>query len=175
MLNFPPAALKPTVQSYLLAQVQNTAPQSTPTPNYSIDPITALGYILAAGATTAMIVPKMLEKWFGGVMEAKQTKVKQELMQDQSINEGYMRQADRAFDILTKMLDTVMSNVLQTSRENKEIFYEQHKLIAEQTTEIKTLKQEMYEYKQSMEHLIDTQKDILNVLGMKEREAQKSP
>lgn len=58
-----------------IASVAQTTVQPQPAPQappQAFDPMTALGYLLAAGVATFALLPKLLEKWFGQELQSRQ-------------------------------------------------------------------------------------------------------
>ena len=54
------------------AQIQQPPPQ--PQSNYAPDAVSVIAILLSGATATFAIVPKLLEKWFGGAIEARQNK-----------------------------------------------------------------------------------------------------
>lgn len=82
VLSRPPewwARLRPIVaiavfrEDLAVAQTQQPVSQ-TPPPPYSVDIVSAIAILLSGLTATFAIAPKLLEKWFGGAIEARQNK-----------------------------------------------------------------------------------------------------
>ena len=106
-------------------------------------------------------------------IEADQKQINQDLRQDVAINEAYMGQAIKSSDILMRLLETAMSNVFQSSRELKELFYLLLPMIEKNSEDINksridnTLQFERLEG--DFEAMISLKKDIIAALGKIER------
>ena len=150
-------------------------PQSLPQPQINtFDPVSILGY--GALGLTALwgVGSQLIAKAGAAVISAKEKKVNQDLSQDAAINEGYVKQADKSFAILTRLLDTSIGNILQTSRESKEIFYLGHEKTKENTDAIEKLEESVSARLSVLEDnlaiIVTMQRDIMKFLQMKVRD-----
>ena len=113
---------------------------------------------------------QLITKIGSSAVDNRTSKVKQELSQDAAINDGYVRQADKSFEALIRLLDTSIGNILQTSRETKEIFYLGHEKTRENTEAIakreKTILPRLEEIENNLAKIASIQRDIMNVLSM---------
>ena len=148
---------------------QQPRPLTQPQAN-SFDPISILGY--GALTVTALwgVGSQLIAKAGSAMIMAKEKRVSQELSQDAAINNGYVRQADKSFEALIRLLDTSIGNILQTSRESKEIFYLGHEKTKENTEAIEKLERiilpRLAEIDSNLAKVTKIQLDIMNVLGM---------
>ncbi len=143
--------------------------QPQPNSNQPPDAVSLLGYV-ALGVTALWGVGSQLIAKAGTVViAAKEKKINQELSQDAAINDGYVRQADKSFEALISLLNTAIGNILQTSRESKEIFYLGHDKVKENTKAIEQLQSIIEQNSKDIAKILQYQKDIMSVLNMKER------
>ena len=150
-------------------------PQPLPQPQINtFDPVSILGY--GALGLTALwgVGSQLIAKAGAAVISAKEKKANQELSQDAAINNGYVRQADKSFEALSRLLDTMMVNVLQSSRESKEIFYLGHEKTKENTDAIAKLEESVSArltvLEDNLATIMTAVRDISNVLKMKVRD-----
>ena len=150
-------------------------PQPLPQPQINtFDPVSILGY--GALGLTALwgVGSQLIAKAGAAVISAKEKKANQELSQDAAINNGYVRQADKSFEALSRLLDTMMVNVLQSSRESKEIFYLGHEKTKENTDAIVKLEESVSARLTVLEDnlaiIMTAVRDMSNVLKMKIRD-----
>ena len=150
-------------------------PQPLPQPQINtFDPVSILGY--GALGLTALwgVGSQLIAKAGAAVISAKEKKANQELSQDAAINNGYVRQADKSFEALSRLLDTMMVNVLQSSRESKEIFYLGHEKTKENTEAIAKLEESVSArltvLEDNLATIMTAVRDISNVLKMKVRD-----
>ena len=150
-------------------------PQPLPQPQINtFDPVSILGY--GALGLTALwgVGSQLIAKAGAAVISAKEKKVNQDLSQDAAINDGYVRQADKSFEALIRLLDTSIGNILQTSRESKEIFYLGHEKTKENTDAIEKLEESVSARLSVLEDnltiIVTMQRDIMKFLQMKVRD-----
>ena len=140
-------------------------PQANP-----LEPVSILGYIALAVTTLWGVGSQLIAKAGSAVIAAKEKKANQELSQDAAINNGYVSQADKSFEALIRLLDTSIGNILQTSRESKEIFYLGHEKTKENTEAIAELEKailpRLEEIDSNLVKIAKIQLDMMNVLGM---------
>jgi hypothetical protein len=162
-----------------IAQTVQPHPVTQPTVQ-AIDPVTATGYILAAGLSIFTLLPKIVEKWFGQELEARQSKKQLEtlivksqadleledkqkqLEAARNLSDFYLETAKESQKSERGLLMTFVTKELTASEQTRDQLYD---LIANQTKIISRL--ELIE--ESIQKNTITQKDILNVLNMKER------
>ena len=160
------------------SQPVNQTPSQNAVP--SIDPITALGYILAAGAAIFAIVPKLVEKWFGRVLDSKQSKdelqtlvlknqaeleldqKQKELDNANNLSNFYLETAKESQKSERQLLMTFVTNQLTTSQQKDSKLYD---LIANQNKIISTLEK----IEKSLLNNAEIQHDIMQVLKMHDR------
>ena len=160
------------------SQPVNQTPSQNAVP--SIDPITALGYILAAGAAIFAIVPKLVEKWFGRVLDSKQSKdelqtlvlknqaeleldqKQKELDNANNLSNFYLETARESQKSERQLLMTFVTNQLTTSQQKDSKLYD---LIANQNKIISTLEK----IEKSLLNNAEIQHDIMQVLKMHDR------
>ena len=160
------------------SQPVSPIPPSTPSP--SIDPVTALGYILAAGAATFAVLPKIVEKWFGRVLDSKQSKdelqtlvlknqaeleldqKQKELDNANNLSNFYLETARESQKSERQLLMTFVSNQLTMSAQREDNF---HEFLA--SLEKINNRLDIIENNQKKE--LAVRHDIMNVLKMKER------
>ena len=150
-------------------------PQPLPQPPVnSLDPVSILGY--GALGLTALwgVGSQLIAKAGAAVISSKEKKANQELSQDAAINEGYVKQADMSFAVVTTLLNTMIGNVLQTSRESKEIFYLGHEKTKENTDAIAKLEESVSArltvIEDNLATIMAAVRDMSNVLKMKIRD-----
>ena len=160
------------------SQPVNQTPSQNAVP--SIDPITALGYILAAGAAIFAIVPKLVEKWFGRVLDSKQSKdelqtlvlknqaeleldqKQKELDNANNLSNFYLETAKESQKSERQLLMTFVTNQLTTSQQKDSKLYD---LIANQNKIISTLEK----IEKSLLNNAEIQHDIMQTLKMHDR------
>ena len=160
------------------SQPVNQTPSQNAVP--SIDPITALGYILAAGAAIFAIVPKLVEKWFGRVLDSKQSKdelqtlvlknqaeleldqKQKELDNANNLSNFYLETARESQKSERQLLMTFVTNQLTTSQQKDSKLYD---LIANQNKIISTLEK----IEKSLLNNAEIQHDIMQTLKMHDR------
>jgi hypothetical protein len=135
----------------------------------STDPAVILGYIILGIAAMWGVGSQLIAKAGSAAIAAKERQVNQELSQDDAINSGYVKQADKSFEALIALLNTAIGNILQTSRESKEIFYLGHERTKENTDAIDRLTAIVEKNSNDIQKLLDIQRQIMNVLKMRER------
>ena len=157
------------------SQPVNQTPSQNAVP--SIDPITALGYILAAGAAIFAVLPKLVEKWFGRVLDSKQSKdelqtlvlknqaeleldqKQKELDTDNNLSNFYLETAKESQKSERQLLMTFVTNQLTTSQQKDSKLYD---LIANQNKIISTLEK----IEKSLLNNAEIQHDIMQFLKM---------
>ena len=160
------------------SQPINNAPPQNATP--SIDPMSAFGYLLAAGVATFAIVPKLVEKWFGRVLDSKQSKdelqtlvlknqaeleldqKQKELDNANNLSNFYLETARESQKSERQLLMTFVTNQLTTSQQKDGKLYD---LIANQNKIISTLEK----IEKSLLNNAEIQHDIMQVLKMHDR------
>ena len=160
------------------SQPVNQTPSQNAVP--SIDPITALGYILAAGAAIFAVLPKLVEKWFGRVLDSKQSKdelqtlvlknqaeleldqKQKELDNANNLSNFYLETARESQKSERQLLMTFVTNQLTTSQQKDSKLYD---LIANQNKIISTLEK----IEKSLLNNAEIQHDIMQVLKMHDR------
>ena len=160
------------------SQPVNQTPSQNAVP--SIDPITALGYILAAGAAIFAVLPKLVEKWFGRVLDSKQSKdelqtlvlknqaeleldqKQKELDNANNLSNFYLETAKESQKSERQLLMTFVTNQLTTSQQKDSKLYD---LIANQNKIISTLEK----IEKSLLNNAEIQHDIMQVLKMHDR------
>ena len=147
---------------------------------YSVDPVTAVGYLLAVVGACAAIIPPLLKKWVGGAIETRQSKTE---LQTLIVKTQAELDLNTKKDELTRA-NEISSFYLETAKESQK--NERELLILFVTKELDRSAQSIDQlyalienYKASTEQLeacnkkLDsfdtTLKDILNVLKMRER------
>ena len=161
------------------SQPVNQTPSQNAVP--SIDPITALGYILAAGAAIFAVLPKLVEKWFGRVLDSKQSKdelqtlvlknqaeleldqKQKELDNANNLSNFYLETAKESQKSERQLLMTFVTNQLTTSQQKDGKLYD---LIANQNKIISTLEK----IEKSLLNNAEIQHDIMQVLKMHDRD-----
>ena len=160
------------------SQPVNQTPPQNAVP--SIDPITALGYILAAGAAIFAVLPKLVEKWFGRVLDSKQSKdelqtlvlknqaeleldqKQKELDNANNLSNFYLETARESQKSERQLLMTFVTNQLTTSQQKDGKLYD---LIANQNKIISTLEK----IEKSLLNNAEIQHDIMQTLKMHDR------
>ena len=160
------------------SQPVNQTPPQNAVP--SIDPITALGYILAAGAAIFAVLPKLVEKWFGRVLDSKQSKdelqtlvlknqaeleldqKQKELDNANNLSNFYLETAKESQKSERQLLMTFVTNQLTTSQQKDSKLYD---LIANQNKIISTLEK----IEKSLLNNAEIQHDIMQTLKMHDR------
>ena len=160
------------------SQPINNAPPQNATP--SIDPMSAFGYLLAAGVATFAIVPKLVEKWFGRVLDSKQSKdelqtlvlknqaeleldqKQKELDNANNLSNFYLETARESQKSERQLLMTFVTNQLTTSQQKDSKLYD---LIANQNKIISTLEK----IEKSLLNNAEIQHDIMQTLKMHDR------
>ena len=160
------------------SQPVNQTPSQNAVP--SIDPITALGYILAAGAAIFAVLPKLVEKWFGRVLDSKQSKdelqtlvlknqaeleldqKQKELDNANNLSNFYLETAKESQKSERQLLMTFVTNQLTTSQQKDSKLYD---LIANQNKIISTLEK----IEKSLLNNAEIQHDIMQTLKMHDR------
>ena len=160
------------------SQPVNQTPPQNAVP--SIDPITALGYILAAGAAIFAVLPKLVEKWFGRVLDSKQSKdelqtlvlknqaeleldqKQKELDNANNLSNFYLETAKESQKSERQLLMTFVTNQLTTSQQKDSKLYD---LIANQNKIISTLEK----IEKSLLNNAEIQHDIMQFLKMHDR------
>ena len=160
------------------SQPINNAPPQNAMP--SIDPMSAFGYLLAAGVATFAVLPKIAEKWFGRVLDSKQSKdelqtlvlknqaeleldqKQKELDNANNLSNFYLETARESQKSERQLLMTFVANQLTTSAQKDDQLYE---LISNQNKIISTLE----EINQNLSNNAKIQHDIMKVLKMHER------
>ena len=160
------------------SQPVNQTPSQNAVP--SIDPITALGYILAAGAAIFAVLPKLVEKWFGRVLDSKQSKdelqtlvlknqaeleldqKQKELDNANNLSNFYLETARESQKSERQLLMTFVTNQLTTSQQKDSKLYD---LIANQNKIISTLEK----IEKSLLNNAEIQHDIMQTLKMHDR------
>ena len=160
------------------SQPVNQTPSQNAVP--SIDPITALGYILAAGAAIFAVLPKLVEKWFGRVLDSKQSKdelqtlvlknqaeleldqKQKELDNANNLSNFYLETARESQKSERQLLMTFVTNQLTTSQQKDGKLYD---LIANQNKIISTLEK----IEKSLLNNAEIQHDIMQTLKMHDR------
>jgi hypothetical protein len=143
-------------------------PQQLPQPT-SIDSVSMLGYAILGITALWGVGSQLITKAGGMAIASKEKKINQELSQDAAINDGYVRQADKSFEALIALLNTAIGNILQTSRESKEIFYLGHEETRKNTEAIEKLEITIEKNSDDIAKILGYQKDIMNVLKMRMR------
>jgi hypothetical protein len=163
------------------AIAQTVQPQPVPQPTVqAIDPVTATGYILAAGLSIFTLLPKIVEKWFGQELDARQSKKQLEtlivksqadleledkqkqLEAARNLSDFYLETARESQKSERGLLMTFVTKELTASEQTRDQLYD---LIANQAKIISRL--ELIE--ESIQKNTVIQKDIMNVLNMKDR------
>lgn len=166
---FIPTISTTTVSDAAIAQSiqpQNPQPQ-VPQGDYTTSIVLS---VVSAMGVIGIALSQIITKAGGSAVDNRASKLKQELEQDSAINSGYVRQADKSFLTMTTLLDTTIGNILQTSRESKEIFYIGHELTKENTRAIDRLQVIVEKNNSEIQTLLKLQKDIMNVLEMRRGE-----
>jgi hypothetical protein len=170
----------PTVaQRALSSETVEIQPLPRPQPS-SIDLVTAGGYLLAAGAAILAIAPKIIEKYFAGVIAQKQsqndlktqitkTQAELELLEKQkeleaanNLSAFYLETAKDGQKTQVELLNLFVANKLNDAAQQRDQVYELIKLMKEESDRVGMLIIQV-------ETLNKLQHDILNVLKMKER------
>ena len=164
-----------------IAQV--TSPSQQPIANaqpYSVDPVTAIGYLLAIAGACFAIIPPLLKKWVGGAIESRQTKAefqnlivktqaelelstkKDELTRANEISSFYLETAKQSQESERDLLRLFVAKELDRSTQ---LIDQVYGLIENQ----KANTEQLEAYNKRLEHIDANIKDILNVLKMRER------
>jgi hypothetical protein len=155
-------------------------PQPLPQTQNAIDPVAAGGYFLAVIISIAAIAPKLIEKWFGGELEARQNKNKlqvlvtknkadleledkqKQLEAAQNLSDFYLQTAKESQKAERDLLMLFVTKELDASAQMRDQLYD---LIANQAKIISRL--DIIEENQRKNAVI--YRDIMNVLKMRER------
>ena len=161
-------------KSYMIAQTVQPQPTTTLPPPSTGDYTTSIVLsVVSAVGVIGLAGSQLITKIGANAVDNRSSKVKQELSQDAAINDGYVRQADKSFEALIRLLDTSIGNILQTSRETKEIFYLGHEKTTANTEAITKLENatltRLDAIEENLAKVATIQKDIMNVLNMKPR------
>ena len=148
-------------------QIQVAQPSGDYTTSIVLSVVSAVGVVSMAGF-------QLITRIGANAVDNRTTKIKQELAQDAAINSGYVSQSGKSFDAILLLLNTAIANVLQSSRDAFETFTVSHDLVKRNSDDIKELKVDVLArlalIECDIQKILGYEKDIMNVLRMKDRE-----
>lgn len=159
-------------QSQLPQQSQSPVTNTAPPPS---DTTTAIVLsVISAVGVVGMAASQIITKIGSNVIDNRKAKIQHELEQESAISDGFVAQSSKGFEVLLRLLDTAMSNIMQTSREYKEIFYLGHDEIKKNSERMDRLEAAVKENEKTLATVLGYQRDIMNVLKMRERGTNES-
>jgi hypothetical protein len=161
--------------------VQPVAP--LPPPNNtqpSIDPVTAIGYILAAGAATFALLPKLVERWFGRVLESNKNKEDLQTLVLKSQAELELDQKQKELDNANNLANFYLETARESHKSERTLLMT---FVSNQLTASAQKDDQLYSLINNQEQIInrlikieerltkneEVQHDIMNVLNMRKR------
>jgi len=95
-------------------------PQTSPHP-YSIDPASAIAILLSGLAATFAIAPKLIEKWFGSAIEARQNKNDLHTMITKSQAELELDEKRKELESANSLADFYLESAREGRKSEKEL------------------------------------------------------
>jgi hypothetical protein len=190
--NFPPKNI-PTIALFFaygdnaIAQTtQQTQPLPLPqtsTP-YSIDPASAIAILISSSVAIFAIAPKLLEKWFGGAIEARQNKNDLHTLITKSQAELELDEKRKELESANELSNFYLESAREGRKSEKELLMlfvtkelDRSKQTNDQIYELIDNQKLMIARMESIENLCRSNnislKDVFNVLRMKERSDNK--
>ena len=173
--------LIPTIAINSDVAIAQTTAQPTPIPPpTNIDPLSVGGYVIGIAVAIGMLVPKIIERWLGSELEARQSKKKLEtsivknqadleiedkqkqLEAARNLSDFYLETAKESQKNERELLMLFVTKELDASAQNRDQLYD---LIASQNRIISRL--ELIE--EGLLKNAKIQHDIMNVLNMTDR------
>lgn len=149
-------------------------------PPQSLDPVSVFAILLSGTTAIFAIAPRLIEKWFGGAMEARQTKNELHTLITKSQAELELEDERRKVDAANNLSNFYLESARESRQKQNELLMlfvskeldnsaQQRDQIYEIIETQKGLDRKFESLLEEIRHIKITQKDIMNVLKMKER------